>query len=263
MTHIAAILVGGKGTRLRSLVSDVPKPLANVAGEPFLFLMLRELASLGIQKVVLLTGYLHEQIVAACGDGKQFGLDIIYSEEKEPLGTAGALSYARRFLQDSPEFLLLNGDTHLTCSIEGLVKSPLRSSALGLIGIVKPDDAKRYGTVEINSENGDIVAFREKDEKSTGLVSAGIYKLSSSIFNFIPEGKASSLEQDIFPVLIANNHPIQSFFLDGILCDIGLPETYAAFSLERLLHTPNLTPFFRGLLAEVIINFDREYLYES
>src|SRR5262249_48269949 len=109
---IAAILVGGKGTRLRPLISNLPKPLAQVNGECFLYLLLREIKNAGINRVLLLTGYMHDEILAACGDGRNFGLEIDYSQEFQPLGTAGALKNAQHLLPDTEHFLLLNGDSY-------------------------------------------------------------------------------------------------------------------------------------------------------
>lgn len=259
MTTVAAILVGGKGTRLRPLVADVPKPLANVAGEPFLFILLRELAALGIQKVILLTGYLHDKMVEACGDGSQFNLSIQYSRELEPLGTGGALANAHALLKDHAEFVLLNGDTYITCSLRDFFQQMLKPTSIGAIGVIQPDDAKRYGTVALDPTTRDIIAFREKDEKTTtGLVSAGIYKLSSDIFNYIPEGQASSLEQDIFPFLIAKGHALQSFFLNGMLCDIGLPESYVGFMFDRIVNSPDLNLDSRTFLTNLFANLKQE-----
>lgn len=218
----AAILVGGKGTRLQSIVSHVPKPLAPVAGEPFLFLILRALKQAGISRVVLLTGYMHEKIVEACQDGSQFGLEIIYSRETEFLGTAGALKNAETYLQN--EFLLLNGDTYLDCALEELIHYPLSENVQGVIGVSQPDDGKRYGNILLNGNQ--IISFREKDENATGWVSAGIYKFSADIFRLIPKNQAISLEVDIFPALVNKLHAVK---LAGDFCDIGVPESYLAF----------------------------------
>jgi NDP-sugar pyrophosphorylase family protein len=262
MTNVAAILVGGKGTRLKPLVADVPKPLANVAGEPFLFLILRELASVGIRKVVLLTGYMHEKIVEACGHGQQFGLEIIYSQENEPLGTAGALKHAQSMLQAYPEFILLNGDTYLDCSLKDFIQCKLKDKSFGMIGVTKPDDVKRYGSVVINQATQDVEEFREKDNNNTGWVSAGIYKLSSRIFDLIPEGQSSSLETDIFPHLVQEKMILQSFLLEGMFCDIGVPESYAVFNMNRILNTKELNPAARMLLANMIVAYNKEIVHD-
>ena len=230
-TNVAVILAGGKGSRLRPLISDVPKPLANIAGEPFLFLLLKMLAANGIQKVVLLTGYMHEKIKAACQEGAAFGLEIVYSEEKEPLGTAGALRHADHLLQTEEHFLLMNGDTYLDCPIEPVLSKPLSPEILGIVCLCAPDETARFGSVQLNNRN-QIEAFREKDTESTGFVNAGIYKLSRHILERIPKNQFCSLETDIFPTLAAKQ-ALLGLPLNGLFYDIGTPESYTAFNIKQ------------------------------
>lgn len=232
-TNVAVILAGGKGSRLKPLISDVPKPLANIAGEPFLFLLLKMLAANGIKKVVLLTGYMHEKIKAACGNGSAFGLEIVYSEEKEPLGTAGALSHAAHLLQSDEHFLLMNGDTYLDCSIEPILTQNLSPDILGILCLCQPEEIARFGSVQINRKN-QIEAFREKDTESTGYVNAGIYKLSRKVLELIPKNQFSSLETDIFPMLVSQK-ALMGLPMTGLFYDIGTPESYTAFNLKQTL----------------------------
>lgn len=228
----AAILVGGKGTRLRSVVSDVPKPLAPVAGEPFLFIILRQLQSAGISRVVLLTGYQHEKIEAACGDGKQFGLEIIYSREIEPLGTAGAILKAKPYLQESKEFILMNGDTYLDCSLDIFLNLSFDPQWMALIGAMQPEETERFGTLKVNLHNFQIEEFIEKGKSTADskLVNAGIYRLSSSIFDVIPAEQFCSLETDIFPQLLQKKLILRALPIEGKFVDIGVPESYLAFN---------------------------------
>lgn len=263
MTTIAAILVGGKGTRLRSLIDGIPKPLADVAGEPFLFLILRVLAQTGIKKVILLTSYLHEKIVEACGNGEQFGLEILYSEEKKALGTAGAIGHARSLLKSYSDFILLNGDTYLECKMQAFFQAPLKKNSIGMMGVMQFDETKRYGTVLLNPTTGHIEQFREKDpNSSSGLVSSGVYKLSTEILNFIPENTVCSLEIDIFPKLLDQKFILQSYLLDGTFCDIGIPESYLSFNLHRLVFASGLNFTFQKILL-YLINIKMELSYES
>jgi D-glycero-alpha-D-manno-heptose 1-phosphate guanylyltransferase len=229
---IAAILVGGKGTRLRSVISDVPKPLAPIAGEPFLFIILRQLAALGLSRIVLLTGFLHQQIADVCGDGSQFGLEIVYSQEVEPLGTAGAVWQAKSLLQPFSDFILMNGDTYLDCSLESFLQYPLDSHWLGLIGAMQPQDVTRFGSLQIHPDTYRIEAFREKQQLSTGFVNAGIYRLSTNIFDYFPEQQFCSLENDIFPNILNQSAGLRAFPLSGEFVDIGVPESYFAFDAK-------------------------------
>jgi len=234
-THplVVAILAGGLGKRLRPLVSDLPKSLASIGGEPFLFLLLRKLSFYGIKKVILLTGYMHDKVQAACGDGSAFNLELHYSHEQQPLGTAGALANAAAYLAQESEFILLNGDTYLDAPLSGFLDCKLGTKPYGRLAVIKTDDASRFGSVQVNTQ-GEIEAFREKDRQSAGLINAGIYKLSSKIFKRIPTGVPSSLECDIFPKLIEERGSLEAYQLEGFLHDIGTPESYQAFNAERM-----------------------------
>lgn len=227
--NIAAILVGGKGARLRSLISDIPKPLAPIAGEPFLFIVLRQLVKVGIQRVVLLSGYLSEKIREACGDGSQFGLEIIYSEELEPLGTAGALSHSKVFFQEGSSFILMNGDTYLDCSLEAFFQSELTQDVFGIIGTIPSQEIKRFSQLEIDPLTMRISSFSAQNTIYS-YVNVGIYHLSTKIFEIIPEKQFSSLEDDIFPSLIQSGKTLKAFPLTGKFIDIGIPESYLAFN---------------------------------
>lgn len=238
-TAAAAILVGGKGTRLSSVISDVPKPLAPIGDKPFLFHVLNLLARAGIQKVILLTGYMHEKIVAACGNGDEFGLQIAYSHETQPLGTGGALSNAKHLLSEYDDFILLNGDTYFDSSIINLIQHPLSADDIALIGVTHTTDTNRYGSIQIEPESLRITAFLEKSNTQASYVNAGIYKLSTKILAHIPEQQFLSIEQNIFPDLIHNNHQLKAIMLDGGFHDIGLPESYFAFNKEWLHRSDN------------------------
>src|SRR5271154_1556425 len=114
MNDIKAImLVGGMGTRLRSVVPSTPKVLASIGEKSFLELLVRQLRSQGIRHLVMCTGYLADQIESKFGDGRMWDVSVEYSREDTPLGTAGALKLAQRYVQDAPEFLVLNGDSFL------------------------------------------------------------------------------------------------------------------------------------------------------
>jgi len=221
----AAILVGGLGTRLRPLISHVPKPLAPIGEEPFLFLLIRDLVKCGYLNIILLTSYRHEVIQKACGS-ELFGASILYSQEITPLGTAGALKHAESFLKNKKEFLLLNGDTYIDDF--KLLVSENFDNALGLIGVMKPKKNDRYGDVLMDDKNK-IISFQEKSLLKETYVNAGIYKFSSRVLDFIPEKKVCSLEKEIFPKLIEQHELLKGISLDGNFYDIGVPESYLEF----------------------------------
>ncbi len=162
MNTLAAILVGGKGTRLQSVISDVPKPLAPIHGKPFLFHLIELLQAQGIKHILLLTSYMHEKIFEACGNGEQWNINITYSRENEPLGTAGALRHAEKILSRHENFLLLNGDTYFDASIKNIIDTPLDKNIFGLIGVNIVDDANRFGSVLIDPDTFQIKSFLEK-----------------------------------------------------------------------------------------------------
>lgn len=230
MSKVAAILVGGKGTRLQSLISHVPKSLAPIGDEPFLFLLLRDLIKLGFQDIVLLTGYCHEAIVEAC-DAVSWGARIHYSQELTPLGTAGALKQAQAWLGNCAEFLLLNGDTYLE-DFATLIDAPLQG-ALGAIGVIKPQKNDRYGSIVFDAVSNQILSFQEKNFIE-GYVNAGIYKFSPDILSAIPLNTFCSLEQDLLPQLIQQQKILKAFPLQGQFYDIGLPESYLQFVEKRM-----------------------------
>src|SRR6202142_1516315 len=116
----AVMLVGGLGTRLRSIVPSTPKVLASIGEKSFLELLVRQLRSQGIRKLVMCTGYLADQIESRFGDGRMWDVSIEYSKEEIPLGTAGAVKLAQRYLQGIPEFLVLNGDSFLEIDFQSL-----------------------------------------------------------------------------------------------------------------------------------------------
>lgn len=228
---VAAILVGGFGTRLRSVVSDVPKPLAPIHGKPFIFFLLEELAKLSVKRVILLTGYMHDKVVAACGDGTQFGLEIIYSQEHEALGTAGAVKLAEPLLAQESDFLLLNGDSLCQEALAALVPLKCSDQQLGFIAVSYVADASRFGTVKFAADSKTILAFQEKAASQSGYVNAGVYRLSSKIFNVIQPNQKLSLEQDIFPKHV--NNGLLACEVEALFDDIGLPESYLEFQIKQ------------------------------
>lgn len=233
LPKIAVILAGGFGTRLRSLISDVPKSLAPVHDEPFLFLLLRALAQFGVLKVILLTGYLHEKIELACGDGSAFGLELIYSCESTPLGTGGALKNAAVYLKEAPDFLLLNGDSFCPEAISALAAYDNLKARLGVIAVTQIEDASRFGIVSFDPKTQVVLSFLEKKSQQSGYVSVGVYRLSQAVLNKIPDKKKCSLEQEIFPGILS---ALSVCVVDASFDDIGLPESYHGFLKKTKVH---------------------------
>ena len=221
----AILLVGGLGTRLRSVVSSQPKVLASIGEKSFLELLVRQLRLQGIRRLVLCTGYLADQIESKFGDGQAWDVSIEYSKEETPLGTAGAIKLARRYLRDVPEFLVLNGDSFLEINFQDLMSfHRSHDRAVATLAVVQVEDASRYGTVQVDA-SGRISSFAEKTGgHAHGLVNAGVYVFTQTVWQHIPEGPAS-LEKDMFPRLIDQGLYAQE--QHGMFIDIGSPADYA------------------------------------
>lgn len=219
----AVILAGGFGTRLRSVVSEVPKGMASVAGKPFLEYQIKWLVVQGIEDIILCLGYMAEKIIEHFGDGKAFGVHITYSVENEPLGTGGALRLAKDLLPS--RFLVLNGDTIVDMPVKEMIIAHNASGAIFSIALVRVDNVAAYGEVVID-KNGRVHAFREKGRHGPGLINAGLYIMEKSILDAIPPGWACSLEKEVLPRLLAEGRPIYGFVNQGYFLDIGTPENY-------------------------------------
>jgi D-glycero-alpha-D-manno-heptose 1-phosphate guanylyltransferase len=235
----AILLVGGFGTRLRSVLPSTPKPLAKIGGAPFLELLILQLRAQGFRDLTMSTGHLADQIQDELGNGNKWDVKIEYSQETSPLGTAGAVKLAERYLGDASDFLVMNGDSFLEMNLRELVHFRREQSGIAAMAIRKVPDAARYGTVRANPAN-QVVAFEEKTGLQVpGLINGGVYAFSRAILKYIPEGP-SSLEKDVFPkVLDKGIHGIEQH---GMFIDIGTPEDYARAqtlysSLRQAVHS--------------------------
>lgn len=215
------MLAGGLGTRLRPVVGDVPKPMAPVAGRPFLEILLGSLAGKGVGRAVLSVGYLADRISGHFGDSFR-GMQLAYALEREPLGTGGAARLAaERCAGDA--FLLLNGDTFLDIELDALDAHRRAHGNPVVVGREVPDVA-RFGSIAV--EHGRLAGFREKGASGPGLVNAGCYVLDRAMLASRPVGTPFSLERDLLPSELVRR-PIDVFVTRGLFIDIGVPEEYA------------------------------------
>lgn len=220
----AVLLVGGKGTRLRSVLPTTPKPLASVGRKSFLELLVRQLQNQGIRRLIMCTGYLAGQIEDEFGDGNAFEVAIQYSREPGPLGTAGAVKFAQRYLEDASDFLVMNGDSFLEIDFHQLIKFHRDNGGIATIAALVVTDAARYGTVQVGA-GGRVMGFLEKTgANAPGLVNGGVYIFNRAIFDHIPD-QPSSLEKDVFPQLL--DYGVNALEHRGVFIDIGTPEDYA------------------------------------
>lgn len=217
----AIVLVGGLGTRLRPLVSEVPKPLAPVAGRPFLAWLLQRLAAHGIRRVVLAAGYRAEQVREVFGS-RWNGLDVAYSVEDAPLGTGGAIALALR-LRTGEAVHVLNGDTFLAYDPRALEAATRASGrALGM-ALARVADVARYGAVTLDGAR--VAGFREKGEAGPGHINAGSYFLDAAAIARMPAAGAFSFEQTVLAAEVAAGQ-VQGFTATAGFIDIGVPEDY-------------------------------------
>ena len=220
----ALILAGGKGNRLQSVVSDRPKPMAEVAGRPFVEWLLLALRDQGVRRVIFCTGYMSEVVESYFQDGERWGMDIVYSQDPEPLGTAGAVRHALG-KADSDRLLVINGDSYCPFDISRLEDVHSAQNARASLWTVSMDDCRRYGSVVIGKD-GIVQAFREKAaEKSPGLINAGIYLLEHAVAKSIPHGRPVSMETEMLPGLIGRG--LYAVVGKGPFIDIGIPDAYS------------------------------------
>lgn len=219
------VLAGGFGTRLKSVVAEVPKALAPIGRVPFLYLQIEHWIAQGLRSYVFLIHHQADQIIRFLEDeahGLLKDCEVIYLVEPTPMGTGGAVSYAVNQLSLEGWFLLTNADTWLGSGISEIANSPEPSMA-----VVEQSDASRYGHVQFNKLS-DITSFSEKSAvSSSGWINAGLSKLHSDLFKEW-DGQPFSLEKVTFPKLIGAGLlkavPIQDKFID-----IGIPDDYFNF----------------------------------
>jgi|GEM_PF-79141 histidinol-phosphate phosphatase family domain/HAD-superfamily hydrolase, subfamily IIIA len=220
----AFILAGGFGTRLRPVVADRPKVLAEVLGRPFVFHILDRLAALGVPKAVFCTGYMADMLEALVG-AEYRGMAIRFSREDEPLGTGGALALA---LSRHPARLALamNGDSIATADLAAYLRWHAGTACKAALLLTEVPDTARYGSVSVDNA-GRVTGFAEKGRSGPGLINAGVYLLRPGALDAVAPGSAASVEADVFPAL-ARAGELDGWRAPGELLDIGTPESYAA-----------------------------------
>ena len=224
MDHITpVILIGGLGSRLRPIVRDRPKGIAEVNGKPFAYYILNQLESHGFKKVVLCTGYMSLEIKEAL-KLIPFEIKVEYSEEATPLGTAGALRNALSRI-DTTHIMLMNGDSYCDLNISKLILKSQEAKAECLMTLIHLKDSQRFGAVQID-DKGFVTQFlsRPKDP-SNSLINAGIYIFSKTLIENIPPNKKLSLEED-FLHSWATENKIKAYLHTGRFIDIGTPNSY-------------------------------------
>lgn len=224
MLETAIILAGGFGTRLQSVVTDLPKPMAPVNGEPFLNYQLNYLKFYGVKRVIFSLGYLSEKIETYYKTNYK-GIEISSVIEKEPLGTGGGIRLALSNCADSVA-LVLNGDSFFDINLADFYSQHLNQKSQISLSLRNVHDSSRYGTIETNFEHR-IISFKEKTGiAKEGKINAGIYILDKDLYlENTPANTSFSIEKDFFEKQL-NNLMIKGFEFKGYFLDIGVPEDY-------------------------------------
>ena len=218
----AFVLCGGRGTRLRPVLSDRPKSMALIGAVPFLQLLLERLRSQGVDDVILGTGFMAEQIESYFGSGNKPAMHIRYSREHEPLGTGGALKLAEPFISDP--VLVLNGDSYVEWNLVPMLELFRAKDADVVVVLHAVADVTRYGSVA-RDHDGRVTHFIEKGVRAgPGLINAGVYLLRKQIVRELPAGTAISLEREVFPRLL--DRGVYGLVCTGLFIDIGIPDDF-------------------------------------
>lgn len=215
------ILAGGMGTRLQSVVSDVPKCMAPVAGHPFLYYLITSLIEAGFNHIILALGYKHE-IIEEWIEANAFPIHISTVTEETPLGTGGAVRLALSKAETN-EVFVLNGDTFFGVrypEMLGLHKSTQSAITVALKRMEKFD---RYGVVDIEQPTSRIQRFNEKQYCESGLINGGVYLINRHELDNFPI--KFSLEKDFFETAVRTS-TLSGYISEGYFIDIGIPEDY-------------------------------------
>lgn len=218
----AIVLAGGLGTRLKSVTGDLPKPMAMVAGKPFLHHLFVQLKRWNIDRVILAVGYKFEIIEATFGE-EYLGIQLSYSIEGTPMGTGGALRLAMEMLKTDSSFIL-NGDSYFNFPFDALEDTYKLKEADLAIALKQMDNAERYGTALLDKDHR-VVRFEEKKQHSSGLINGGIYYANTSLLSRLPQTAVFSFENDYLKLAVEKDLvvgvPDDSYFID-----IGIPQDY-------------------------------------
>jgi D-glycero-alpha-D-manno-heptose 1-phosphate guanylyltransferase len=218
------ILAGGEGKRLRPVVRDVPKPMADVAGRPFLWWLMERLRQQRAERVVLSVGYKAEIIQDYFGEQFQ-GVEIAYCFESEPLGTGGAIRLALEQATQA-QVVVMNGDTYAELDLRNFITKFESSGSDLAVAVTHLNDVGRYGAIGVDEKSDKLIRFEEKQRSSAGYINAGVYCLRPDLFRKYVVPPKFSFERDFLSERLAELSPVV-FKETGAFIDIGVPDDYA------------------------------------
>ena len=220
------ILAGGKGTRLRPLTLNTPKPIVPVANAPFLLYQIDLMRSAGISEVILSLSYQPRKIEDLFKDGTDYGIGIRYAVEGTPLGTGGAFKNAEEHIDATT--VVFNGDVLTDLDLSGVIARHRKTNAVATLVLTPVENPSAYGLVETEAD-GTVRRFIEKpgpDEITCNTINAGVYVLEPSILRYMPKDEPYSFERGLFPTLLDRKEKVVSFIHDKYWIDIGTPKKY-------------------------------------
>jgi mannose-1-phosphate guanylyltransferase len=229
----ALILAGGEGTRLRPLTSTMPKPVVPLVDRPFIVYMLEWLTRHGVDEVILSCGFMAEGVREVLGTGEGLGVRLRYLEERQPLGTGGALKFAEELLKE--RFFMLNGDVLTDIDLSAQLAQHERTGARATLALVAVEDPSSYGLVRRHAD-GSVREFVEKpgpEQIDTNLINAGAYIIEREVLSgMAPAGTNISIEREVFPTLV--DEGLFGYAASGYWLDIGTPAGYLQATFDIL-----------------------------
>jgi len=223
---VGILLVGGRGTRLSPITSEIPKPMLPVACKPVTEHQILTAQRAGITTLVLATSYLSEVFIPYFGDGSKWGIDLRYAVEKEPLGTGGAIAHASTYLDkgaDNEAVVIFNGDVLSEHNLAAQIEFHKQVNADVTLHLIQVDDARAFGCVPTTSD-GQVEAFLEKMENPvTNWINAGCYVFNREVIDSIPRNTVLSVERETFPQLISDKRRVFGYKEAAYWLDIGNP----------------------------------------
>lgn len=230
----AIIMAGGQGTRLRPLTCNIPKPMMPIMGKPVMQYIIELLVKNNIKDIGITLHYLSDDVMNFFGNGKDFNVDIRYYIEETPLGTAGSVKSAEKFLDDT--FIVISGDGLTDIDISKAIAYHKEKGAMATLVLKEVPVPLQYGVV-VTDKDGRVNEFLEKpswSEVFSDKVNTGIYILEPEIFNYYKNNQEFDFSKDLFPILMKNKKSVYGYVTDGYWCDIGSIEQFIDCNFDVL-----------------------------
>jgi mannose-1-phosphate guanylyltransferase / phosphomannomutase len=230
----AVVMAGGEGTRLRPLTSNQPKPMVPIVGKPCMEHILELLREHGLNDVIVTVAFLPQAIRGYFGDGETLGMEIGYSVEESPLGTAGSVRHAAKQLEET--FLVISGDALCDVDLSQLVAFHRERGAAVTIGLKAVENPLEFGIV-VTDEEGRVERFLEKPSWSqvfSDTINTGIYVLEPEVLRHVPTDRPYDFSKELFPYLLDMGRPIYGFPMDGYWQDIGNLDQFRQANFDAL-----------------------------